>query len=140
MYDSKMDMTAMVKFVTFISFWILINDTSIICLSSKNMQFCTIRRLWLKNWVCHTHLKLKIQKGVVGSIFGSTLNYNILLQLSSIEMVNRHFYVHTPWSLFFLYLMSKRDILQEVFHFLRIIAILITARGKMKGNKIRLRQ
>ena len=57
------------KFVTFIPLWILGNDTIIICLSSKNMQFCKIKRLWLKNWACHAHLKFKIQKGVASLFF-----------------------------------------------------------------------
>ena len=57
------------KIITFIPLWILINHTNIIYLSSKSTQFCKIRRLWLKNWACHAHLKFKIQKGVAGSIF-----------------------------------------------------------------------
>ena len=57
------------KFVTFIPLWILGNDTNIICLPTKNMQFCKIKRLWLKNWACHAHLKFKIQKGVASSFF-----------------------------------------------------------------------
>ena len=57
------------KFITFFLLWILINDTNIICLSSKNMQFSKIRRLWLKNWACHAPLNLKLQRGVADSIF-----------------------------------------------------------------------
>ena len=57
------------KFVTFIPLWILVNDTNIICLPTKNMQFCKIKRLWLKNWACHAHLRFKIQKGVASSFF-----------------------------------------------------------------------
>ena len=57
------------KFITFFPLWILINDTNIICLSSKNMQFSKIRRLWLKNWACHAPLNLKLQRGVADSIF-----------------------------------------------------------------------
>ena len=83
----NMDMTAMAKIniwlhkallvkslfwlwtVTSIPLWILANDTNIICLPTKNMQFCKIKRLWLKNWACHAHLKFKIQKGVASSFF-----------------------------------------------------------------------
>ena len=57
------------KFVTFIPLWILVNDTNIICLPSKDMQFCKIKRLWLKNWACLAHLKFKIQRSAEGSIF-----------------------------------------------------------------------
>ena len=57
------------KFITFFPLWILINDTNIICLSSKNTQFFKIRRVWLKNCVCHAPLKLKLQKGVADTIF-----------------------------------------------------------------------
>ena len=57
------------KFITFFLLWILINDTNIICLSSKNMQFSKIRRLWLKNCVCHAPLKFQLQRGVADTIF-----------------------------------------------------------------------
>ena len=57
------------KFVTFIPLWILVNGTNIICLPTKNKQFCKIKRLWLKNWACHAHLKFKIQKGVASLFF-----------------------------------------------------------------------
>ena len=57
------------KFITFFPLWILINDTNIICLSSKNTQFFKIRRVWLKNCVYHAPLKLKLQRGVADTIF-----------------------------------------------------------------------
>ena len=60
----NMDMTAMAKICNFYSFMNFEYDTNIICLPTKNMQFCKIKRLWLKNWACHAHLKFKIQKGV----------------------------------------------------------------------------
>ena len=57
------------KFITFFPLWILINDTNIICLSSKNTQFFKIRRVWLKNCVCHAPLKFQLQRGVADTIF-----------------------------------------------------------------------
>ena len=33
------------------------NDGNSICLTSKDIQFSKIIRVWLKNWVCHAHLK-----------------------------------------------------------------------------------
>ena len=57
------------KIETFIPLWILVNGTNIICLPTKNKQFCKIKRLWLKNWACHAHLKFKIQKGVASLFF-----------------------------------------------------------------------
>ena len=57
------------KFLSQIPSLISKNDTNIISLFVKNKQFCKLRRLWLKNWACHAHLKFKFQKGVAGTIF-----------------------------------------------------------------------
>ena len=44
------------------------NGTNIISRALKNTLFFKVTRLWLKNWVCHTHLNFKIQKGMAGTI------------------------------------------------------------------------
>ena len=51
-------------FVTFVIMKISKNDSNTICRSSKNITFSKIWRVWLKNWVRHTHFNFKLLKGM----------------------------------------------------------------------------
>ena len=45
------------------------NGTNIIWTSIKDTYFFKVAGPWLKNWVCHTHLKFRIKMGVASLIF-----------------------------------------------------------------------
>ena len=59
-----------IGFSWFTDFWLGIskNDTNIIWTSIKNTLNFKVTGVWLKNWACHAHLKLKIEKGMTGLI------------------------------------------------------------------------